>query len=479
MKLDVKVSTGLNADGFDAVVRDGDNVVYQESYRYGYNCSYASDFANEDKPYVTDVLQELIDRYQVDKLSVGAGRNTFAEKGVSEVKVEEFKAKYCQGLYIGQSEDDFTLTDKDLNFGDFERSTRIPEEQDKSVDKWNEAFRKNVRVTIESWPKTSRDEVIFSKRTVEISGMTNFSEDVTNAIRNAIIENASRHPDDPLGVYDMNESNVDVRMNTGRSAGLPNTIWGHGVIPGDSLTYLGNAKIKLEVLCNNPDQKLLPNGDSYSDLINYNWDDFADLSAAAMSQPFNQTDEDADDLLEYEDCSADVADCLKQDVQTLDDLKQNGIIDDNTAKELMNWMHENPDLGRPNKPPEYASACYHYKQLVVFKSPKSEEHPGLSEQHDKWGVVSYDTDKPIGLREFDEHGYAIEQGIDASDMIRVGKLRLTSQELMLNKSIDKHNTLSFGNNPDDDWDRAPVFVSPDDDFKKAVESLSLTSPCLQ
>lgn len=455
MKLDIKVSTGLNADGFDAVVRDGDNVVHQESYRYGHNCSYAPDFANEDKPYVTDVLQGLIDRYQVDELSVGAGRNTFAEKGVSEAKVEEFKAKYCQGLYIGQSEDDFTLTDKDLNFGDFERSTRIPEEQDKSVDKWNEAFRKNVRVTIESWPKTSRNEVIFSKRTVEISGMTNFSEDVTNAIRNAIIENASRHPDDPLGVYDMNESNVDVRMNTGRSAGLPNTIWGHGVIPGDSLTYLGNAKIKLEVLCKNPDQKLLPNGDSYSDLENYNWDDFADLSAAAMSQPFELADED-DDILEYEDSSVDVTADNKQDAQTLDELKQNGLIDDDTAKELMNWMHENPDLGKPNKPPEYASACYHYKQLVVFKGHKFAEHPRLSEQHDKWGVVSYDTDEPIGLREFDGRGYAIERGVDASDMVRVGKLRLTSQELVLNKERDK----------------TPSLDDPDDDFTKAVESLS-------
>lgn len=106
MKLIVEVMSGVRADGFDVTVMDGEETLYTNAYRYGYNCSYDSRFANIEEPYVSDVLQSLIDTCQIDSMSVEAGRNTFAGRDMGEDKAEEFRNKYCKGLTM--AEDDFT-----------------------------------------------------------------------------------------------------------------------------------------------------------------------------------------------------------------------------------------------------------------------------------------------------------------------------------------------------------------------------------
>lgn len=99
-KLTVKVRSGMSADGFEATVTNGDDVLFEKRYDYGYNCSWNKDSADERTPYVSDVLQSLIDEYQAGEFSVEAGRNVFAGKDVRPEKVEEFKNDYCTDLKL-------------------------------------------------------------------------------------------------------------------------------------------------------------------------------------------------------------------------------------------------------------------------------------------------------------------------------------------------------------------------------------------
>lgn len=107
-KLTVKVISGISSDGFETVVTKGDNTIYERRYNYGYSCSYDKTFAEERTPYVSDVLQSLIDEYQVNDFSVEAGKNVFAGKDVRSETVENFKNEYCSNLQLIGSEQDFT-----------------------------------------------------------------------------------------------------------------------------------------------------------------------------------------------------------------------------------------------------------------------------------------------------------------------------------------------------------------------------------
>lgn len=116
MKLNVIVGSGISADGFDTVIQDGDDIIQKDSWSYGYNCSYDRAFAENRKPYVTDVLQDLIDRHHVDEFDVSAGMNRFQDKAVPTERAEEFRSRYCGGLKLSE----------DLSFADAVAS--IPED---------------------------------------------------------------------------------------------------------------------------------------------------------------------------------------------------------------------------------------------------------------------------------------------------------------------------------------------------------------
>lgn len=107
MKLNIIVKSGVNADGFETVIKNGDNIVSRQSYAYGYDCSYDRMFANDQKPYVTDVLQGLVDQYQVDEVSVTAGQNKFADKDMPLRRIQDFKERYCEDLKLPDMEQDF------------------------------------------------------------------------------------------------------------------------------------------------------------------------------------------------------------------------------------------------------------------------------------------------------------------------------------------------------------------------------------
>lgn len=121
--LNVILKTGIRADGFDTVIEDGAKTIHKESWSYGYNCSHTIAFSNRQKPYVADVLQNLIDQYHVDRLSVTTGRNVFADRAISSEKANEFEAKYCSNLtFLSKDvceqqtkQNSLILTDADLS----------------------------------------------------------------------------------------------------------------------------------------------------------------------------------------------------------------------------------------------------------------------------------------------------------------------------------------------------------------------------
>lgn len=102
MKLNVIIGSGVNADGFDTIIQDGDSIVQKDSWYYGYNCSYDRAFASPRSPYVADVLQDLIDRHHVDEFDVSPGKDMFHDRPVSTERAEEFRARHCSGLKLSE-----------------------------------------------------------------------------------------------------------------------------------------------------------------------------------------------------------------------------------------------------------------------------------------------------------------------------------------------------------------------------------------
>ena len=101
--LKIKVKSGISSDGFDVtVVDDRNHPVYEHSYSYGWDVSWNKSFASKDKPYVSDVIKSLCDKYTIPKenIFVYAGTNMFAGKSVRSDNVERFKTKYVDPIKI-------------------------------------------------------------------------------------------------------------------------------------------------------------------------------------------------------------------------------------------------------------------------------------------------------------------------------------------------------------------------------------------
>ena len=95
--LEIKVTSGINSDGFDVTVVNAKNqTVYEHSYSFGWNASWDKRFASKDAPYVSDIIKSLCDKYDISKenIFVYAGMNVFAGKSVTADAVERFKTKY-------------------------------------------------------------------------------------------------------------------------------------------------------------------------------------------------------------------------------------------------------------------------------------------------------------------------------------------------------------------------------------------------
>ena len=111
----IKPQAGINADGFEVRIQDEeDNRVFDKSYSYGYNASYKKEQAerahNEvekakkygwepsayrgEKPYTTDILVELANKYEIEKIIVTAGMYVFSNKPMRSEDVDKFVEEY-------------------------------------------------------------------------------------------------------------------------------------------------------------------------------------------------------------------------------------------------------------------------------------------------------------------------------------------------------------------------------------------------
>ncbi len=92
-EMHITVLSGLNADGFNVEVKNGNETVFKEQYRYGYNADYSRMFKHH--PYVTDIILEIAARYNIvpADISVKSGINVFNNGAVD---AENFYNKYIR-----------------------------------------------------------------------------------------------------------------------------------------------------------------------------------------------------------------------------------------------------------------------------------------------------------------------------------------------------------------------------------------------
>ena len=101
-QMTITVGSHLNSDGFDVSITDKDgNELFNMDYAYGWDASYDRRWASEDKPYVSDIINELVQEYNVDRSSIKVvnGKNVFNGKNVD--KASEFSSKYLECTNTG------------------------------------------------------------------------------------------------------------------------------------------------------------------------------------------------------------------------------------------------------------------------------------------------------------------------------------------------------------------------------------------
>lgn len=104
----IKVESSISADGFEVTVKGTDgSIIDQHSFRYGYNASYSELGVDKYKPFVTDIINRYLSKYNLNKdnIIVTKGRNAFTGKDVSDEDITRFKTKYL-GSHLDESKNE-------------------------------------------------------------------------------------------------------------------------------------------------------------------------------------------------------------------------------------------------------------------------------------------------------------------------------------------------------------------------------------
>lgn len=96
MTMQIILESGISSDGFTIKIENE----FNHSYRYGYDASYDVKFANDSKPFVSDIIFELMKEYDIspNNVKVINGRNTFKD-GENTSNIDEFIEKYCEEAF--------------------------------------------------------------------------------------------------------------------------------------------------------------------------------------------------------------------------------------------------------------------------------------------------------------------------------------------------------------------------------------------
>lgn len=91
----IEVCSGISADGINVTILEDGKSIYANSYRYGYNASYNRSWATKKQPYIRDIFVDLAKDYNVDKIEVISGENTFTGKpAYNDSKLQSFIDEY-------------------------------------------------------------------------------------------------------------------------------------------------------------------------------------------------------------------------------------------------------------------------------------------------------------------------------------------------------------------------------------------------
>lgn len=120
-RMEIVLFWGIQHEGFHVVIRDEkDHEVFYKEYSYGWNVSHSrrnAEAAHNDvvrskkygwepssyiceKPFVTDLIQDLINDYNVEKWEVLSGSNLFTGLPCSDADVEYFIDRFMKELEV-------------------------------------------------------------------------------------------------------------------------------------------------------------------------------------------------------------------------------------------------------------------------------------------------------------------------------------------------------------------------------------------
>ena len=104
MKLTVFFGSRFDKDYINAVVTNGTDLIYAEPYIHGSDYSYRRVDSTVEAPYITDVIQNLIDHYDIDEFHVRPTEDAFCGKPITPTDVESFVDRYCDDLQLAGNE---------------------------------------------------------------------------------------------------------------------------------------------------------------------------------------------------------------------------------------------------------------------------------------------------------------------------------------------------------------------------------------
>lgn len=93
----IKVGSSISSDGFSIEVPGK----FENKYYYGNNASHNRRLEDRNKPYVSDIIYDVMKRYNIEPedVHVTAGKNVFKGSVVSNENVEDFSNKYLSEVF--------------------------------------------------------------------------------------------------------------------------------------------------------------------------------------------------------------------------------------------------------------------------------------------------------------------------------------------------------------------------------------------
>ena len=93
----IQLHSGISASGFTIEIPKQ----FKERFDYGYNVSYDRKFADNKKPYVSDLIFNLMKQYKIEPedVTVVTGNNTFKGTAVSTDRVADFENSYLTEVF--------------------------------------------------------------------------------------------------------------------------------------------------------------------------------------------------------------------------------------------------------------------------------------------------------------------------------------------------------------------------------------------